>query len=297
MIDFTNCKELFNIYSGSEKKKTLIYENERYLVKFPDPIRQKNKNISYINNAYSEYIGSHIFELCGFNVQKTILGKYYYNGKEKIVCACKDFTDYNNILYEFESMALSFNPDKKIDTELRDIINVLEESEILANKEDIKDKFYDMFIVDFLIGNTERHNGNWGFIVNDDFKISFSTIYDCGSCLNPLLEDNDLENMDDVVIKNFALNVYSALKENGKKIHYVSYVKNMNNKDITNALERIYPKIDMNKINDFIDNIDCISNVRKSFYKKIMEIRFNILKDVYNKIELEKWFFRKFPEE
>ena len=93
--------------------------------------------------------------------------------------------------------------------------------------------------------------------------------------------------MDDVDIKNFALNVYSALKENGKKIHYVSYIKNMNNKDITNALERIYPKIDMNKINDFIDNIDCISNIRKSFYKKIMEIRFNILKDIYNKIELE----------
>ena len=45
MIDFTNSIEEFNTYSGSEKKKTLILNNTKYLVKFPDPIRQKNKNI------------------------------------------------------------------------------------------------------------------------------------------------------------------------------------------------------------------------------------------------------------
>ena len=36
--------ETLNIYKGSEKKKTLIYNNKKYLVKFPDPIREKNKN-------------------------------------------------------------------------------------------------------------------------------------------------------------------------------------------------------------------------------------------------------------
>ena len=45
MIDFTNAIEEFNNYKGSEKKKTLIYENKKYLVKFPDPVREINKNI------------------------------------------------------------------------------------------------------------------------------------------------------------------------------------------------------------------------------------------------------------
>ncbi len=76
MIDFTNAKEVFNNYKGSEKKKTLVYNKKRYLVKFPDPIREKNKNISYINNAYSEYIGSNIFKIIGIDTQNTILGKY-----------------------------------------------------------------------------------------------------------------------------------------------------------------------------------------------------------------------------
>ena len=58
MVNFSEAIEVLNSYKGSEKKKTLIYNNKKYLVKFPDPIREKNKNISYINNAFSEYIGS-----------------------------------------------------------------------------------------------------------------------------------------------------------------------------------------------------------------------------------------------
>lgn len=85
MIDFTNAIEEFNNYKGSEKKKTLIYNNKKYLVKFPDLIREKNKNISYINNAFSEYIGSNVFKMVGLKTQNTNLGKYEYNGKD---CMC-----------------------------------------------------------------------------------------------------------------------------------------------------------------------------------------------------------------
>ena len=53
MINFTNCKEELNNYKGSEKKKTLIYENKKYLVKFPDPIREKNKKRRGVNYASS----------------------------------------------------------------------------------------------------------------------------------------------------------------------------------------------------------------------------------------------------
>lgn len=49
MVDFSKAIEVLNNYKGSEKKKTLILDGKRYLVKFPDPIREKNKNISYNN--------------------------------------------------------------------------------------------------------------------------------------------------------------------------------------------------------------------------------------------------------
>lgn len=284
MIDFTNAIEEFNNYKGSEKKKTLIYNNKKYLVKFPDPIREKNKNISYINNAFSEYIGSNIFKIVGFKTQNTILGKYKYNGNEKIVCACEDFTNAENVLYEFENLALSTNPDKKIETELNDIMDVIKENKMI-DTENTKQKFWDMFIVDSLIGNTDRHNGNWGFLLNKATGNSeFSPIYDCGSCLNPMLEDKEINKISEVELKNLAINCYSCLKNNGKKINYMSYIKQKENEDCNNAIKRVFPKINVDKIKKFIDNIECISSIRKDFYKKMIEQRYYIIKDVYENI-------------
>lgn len=280
MIDFTNAIEEFNKYKGSEKKKTLIYDSKRYLVKFPDPIREKNKNISYINNAYSEYVGSNIFRIVGFKVQNTILGKYKYNGNDKIVCACEDFTDEENELYEFESIALSSNPDKKIGTEVEDIMEVIQTNKMICP--DTSKMFWKMFIIDALIGNTDRHNGNWGFLINvKTQKIEFSPIYDCGSCLNPLLEDTEIEKLDEIAIKNLAINCYSCLRENGKRINYINYIKKMKNKECNDAIEEIFLDIKINEINKFIDEIEGISNIRKTFYKSIINYRYICIKDVY----------------
>lgn len=284
MIDFTNVPEEFNTYKGSEKKKTLLYNGKKYLVKFPDPVREKNRDISYINNAFSEYVGSHIFQLIGISTQNTILGKYQYSGKEKIVCACEDFTDSKYVLYEFENLALSTNPDKKIETELVDIMEVIEENKYQLNVEKIKEHFWDMFIVDSLIGNIDRHNGNWGFLLNvSTKKIKVSPVYDCGSCLNPMYEDSELSEMSEVEIKNLAMNCYSCIKENGKRIPYMSYLKQMTNNDCNRAIIRIFPSIDIEKINIFIDEIECMSDGRKSFYKQLICMRYEVLKEVYYK--------------
>ncbi len=285
MIDFTNAIEEFNNYRGSEKKKTLIYNSRKYLVKFPDPVREKNKNISYINNAFSEYIGSNIFKIVGFKVQNTILGKYKYKEKEKVVCACEDFTDDNNVLYEFENIALSTNPDKKIETEIKDIMEVIEENKMI-NTEETKQKFWDMFVIDSLIGNTDRHNGNWGFILNKNTgKVEFSPIYDCGSALNPMLEDEEIERLNETELKNLAINCYSCLKENGKKINYITYIKEIKNEECNAAIKRLFLNINIDEINKFINNIDCISTKRKEFYKKIIEKRYSILRETYKNIK------------
>ena len=42
-------------------------------------MKTQNKNISYINNTFSEYVGSNVFKIVGFKVKNTILGKYRYN--------------------------------------------------------------------------------------------------------------------------------------------------------------------------------------------------------------------------
>ena len=109
---------------------------------------------------------------------------------------------------------------------MSDILNVLDENKII-NSTKIKEKFWDMFIIDALIGNTDRHNGNWGFLVDNQTKeVEFAPIYDCGSCLNPMIDDNEMEKLKENEIKNLAINCYSCLKENGKKINYMTYIRN-----------------------------------------------------------------------
>ena len=285
MIDFTNAIEEFNNYKGSEKKKTLIYNHKKYLVKFPDPVREKNKNISYINNAFSEYIGSNIFKIIGFKVQNTILGKYEYKGKEKIVCACEDFTDNDTILYEFENLALSTNPDKKIDTEINDIMEVIEESKMI-DAESTKQDFWNMFVVDSLIGNTDRHNGNWGFLLNKiTGEVKFSPIYDCGSALNPMLEEDEIKKLKETELKNLAINCYSCLKKDGKKINYITFMRQMENEECNHAIKRLFLRINMDEINCFIDKVEGMSEIRKDFYKKVMKRRYEMIEEIYEKIK------------
>lgn len=280
MIDFTNCIEEFNCYGGKCLKKTLIYIDKKYLVKFPNPIVDDDTYSSNLFefNTINEYIGCNIFKICGFEVQNTILGIYNYNGKEKIVCACEDFTDEYNRLCEFKTISLSIKLDKRIGNEINNILEGLEE--ICSDYISIKNKFFDMCIIDSLIGNINRHNGSWGFLVNRNTnKLVFSPIYNCDSCLNPMLEDDELKNLTDNEKKNLFINCHSRLRidEESKRINYMSFIKGMENKDCNDALIRMMNKIDINKINDFIDGIDCISKVRKEFYKYIINERYHIL--------------------
>ena len=146
-----------------------------------------------------------------------------------------------------------------------------------------KEKFWEMFLIDSLIGNTDRHNGNWGFLLNKDTgKVEFSPIYDCGSALNPMLEDEEIEKINLVELKNLAINCYSCLKENGKKINYMTYIKQMKNEECNQAVKRIFLNINIDEINKFIDSIECMSKIRKEFYKDIITQRYEIIREVYD---------------
>ena len=61
----------------------------------------------------------------------------------------------------------------------------------------------------------------------------------------------------------------------------MSYIKQKKNEECNNAIKRIFININIDKIKQFIDNIECISNIRKEFYKNLINQRYEIIKDVY----------------
>lgn len=167
MIDFTNFPVRNKTYAGANGSKiSVVYDGELYMLKFP-AVPGINKNMSYANGCISEYLGCHIFESIGIPVQKTLLGTYTKNGKEKIVVACKDFTAEGLVLQDFASLKNTMidSAHNGYGTELSDIVRTLEEQAAI-DPQVLSDWFWDMFIVDALIGNWDRHNGNWGFLYN-----------------------------------------------------------------------------------------------------------------------------------
>ena len=283
LIDFNKATEIPPEYNGSEKKKTMILDEKKYLVKFPDSNRSPKLNISYINNVYSEYIGSKIFELLGINVQKVKLGYYHQDDKMFYVCACEDFTNENTKLIEFEKLENASLDSEGERKDLSDIKHIIE-----LNTYNIdKNFFWDMFIVDCLIGNTDRHNGNFGFIKNiKTEELTLAPIYDCGSCLFSTFTDEKMGEVldNEGLLRDCIKNTSSAIKYNGSKIKYYDFITKLENDDCSEALMRMYPRIDINKINDIIDEIPCITDIRKKFYKIIIKYKYeDILQVAYKK--------------
>jgi len=120
-------------------------------------------------------------------------------------------------------------------------------------------KFWDMFVIDALIGNGDRHLDNWG-ILSKSGQITFAPIYDCGSSLGALLSDEQMKNnLDDyTTFKNEEYNKKSCYTLDGKRIIYPEIFKAPPT-ELNAAVVRMVPGIDMHRIQQIIVDMECVS--------------------------------------
>lgn len=280
MIDFTDCPvNKFKGYGGANGNKiNIMYDDTSYMLKFP-MIPGKNKAMNYTNSCISEYLACHIFESLGFEVQQTLLGTYRDRcGKEKTVVACKDFTADGKKLMEFAHLKNTCVDSEQsgYGTELTSIIKAIEE-QTLIEVQKLKDFFWDMFIADAFLGNFDRHNGNWGILV-DEHKQSaeIAPVYDCGSCLYPQMDTGLMQtvlNDENEINQRIYTFPTSAVLEDGRKIGYFNYISSLKNEDCNRALARISGCIDMDKIDRLVDETPGITELQKDFYKIMLSER------------------------
>lgn len=282
MIDFTNCKvDPYKAYSGANGQKICVwYNGERYMLKFP-PQAKRNKAMSYSNGCLSEYLACHIFASMGFHTQETLLGTYTMSdGRVKTVVACKDFNVGNKRLIEFAHLKNTcINSEQSgYGTELSSILAAIEEQRLIP-AEKLRAFFWDMFIADALLGNFDRHNGNWGLLVDETAQTAeIAPIYDCGSCLYPQLDPAQMEKVlhSEAEIENRVF-VFptSAIEENGQKINYFDYISSLKNPECTAALQRVYERIDLGVINEIIAATPGLTQLQKDFYADIIHERYS----------------------
>ena len=164
-----------NTTDGRLKKTWIIENNKRYLLKGG----YKNE----VMQPFNEVLASMICERLGFNHIKYTIEVI----NEKVVSKCECFINTDTELI----------PAHQILYEIQKKENVYEEYiKILENKgiNNVREKLENMFILDYLILNEDRHLNNFGIIrnVNNLNWIDIVPIFDNGQSLN-ILDYNEEE--------------------------------------------------------------------------------------------------------
>ena len=274
-VDFTNARvNKLKMYGGRNGNKIgIIHDDEEYMLKFP-PKPSRKLDMSYTNGCISEHVACRVFESLGMESQKTILGRYH----DKVTVACKDFEIDGFALKKFAHLKNTIidSSQSGYGTELDDVLETIKEQQLVSPAA-LEKFFWEMFIGDALLGNFDRHNGNWGFLLNKDTReVKIAPIYDCGSCLYPQLDDKGMQsvmNSSEKMDERLFVFPASALKQDEVKINYAQFLMTTENKGCLNALKVIGSRIDLTQIDSIIDNSPYISDTHKLFLKTMIKER------------------------
>lgn len=289
----SNCEKLPVVrgrgYGGATGSKIAVWYNDAvWMLKRGQTLKNTgmhNVEIAYANDPITEYIGSHVYEVLGIPVHETLLGMY----KERMCVLCKDLA-YPNQILELRTLRNMIMDDGIIQSssgmshKLSDVMEVIEFSEI-PDKQMTLYRFWIMFVVDTLIGNTDRNNGNWGYLY-DGSNYRICPVYDCGGCLNNKRSDAQMESdLSTGNISNLALNyTFNFLNEKGKRINPFKYIESNYNDYIRFALN-LFDKGLATQLDNLIDSLgDVISPIRNRWYKEILHIRLNKLLELKEKL-------------
>lgn len=274
------------IYSGAERKIGITINGEDYIIKF-----RKKTEFGPRNNHISEYLGCKIIESFGLKVQSVYLGTY--DGEE--VVAIKDFVNENQQFVAFNDVGESSIEEDR-DTfqySYEDITKALLSNNKLQDPRVTIRQFWDMYILDALLGNFDRHGGNWGF-VKENNVYSLAPIFDNGSCLFPNLTDEDemkkiIGNREETEKRVYTFPT-SQILLHGQKSSYYEVISSLAYPECNAALKRMFRQLKPEKIERIIGNTEFISDIQKEFYKHMITQRFRlIMKESHERlIENEK---------
>ena len=271
IVDLRDCGKSCLFYGGrAGQKEGILIDGEPWIAKYPRTTRDlEGKHLPpYTSSPVSEYVGARIYASLGIPVHETMLG--YRAGK--VVCACKDFTYPDKRLFEFREIknALSdddagFNsaPSDSESVYLGDVLATIETSDLLRAMPGVRERFWDMFVVDAFIKNPDRNNGNWGLLMDVGRSYELAPVYDLGSSLfskrSPSLAESRLTGDENIEQDAFGTNVscYRLPSEDGRgrAIHPFEYLASTRNPDLDAALVRFVETVDMEAVCALIDSV------------------------------------------
>lgn len=295
MVDFDAFKFMeTGGYRGNAGRKIAVedYRGGRWMLKFPQSTKnfegrnKPNHHLpSYTTSPISEYIGSKIYSLLGIPAHEVVLGRR----SGKIVVGCKDFTDggahtlreFHEIKNTVEEDVLEYgNSSSRGGEYLSEALMVIDKAALFDGMRDtVRERFWDMFVVDAFILNNDRNNGNWGVLIKSWSK-ELAPVYDNGNAFfNKMNDSLAARKVSEKAMINGDVNAARSffLDGDGKKIAPFRYMSEEHDAACEAAVLRFAERLDMARIFGMIDEIPeqafglrVISPEQRAFYKEVL---------------------------
>ena len=270
--DFDGLPESGLYYGGRAGRKAgVLIDGEPWILKFPRPGRElAGRHVpSYTSSPVSEWVASHIYESLGIPAHETRLG--YREGH--VVCACRDFTWPDARLFEFSQLKTAMSDDQPgffgspsdgSVTFLADVLATISQVPVLRDTPGVTERFWDMFVVDALVKNPDRNNGNWGLLVRPGRPAELAPVYDCGSSLfakrTESVAGRRLGGARELAEDAFATNVSCYMAEDPdtgepRHIHPFEYMAQTRDPDLLAAVARVTARADVAAMEAIVDEV------------------------------------------
>lgn len=277
-------------YTGAAgSKEGITINGEYWIVKYPQRTRGMQRvDISYSTAPLSEYIGSHVYKILGYNVHETILGIR----NDKLVVACKDFCKNEGSLRELRAIKNIYNKEieETLDesmhstgdahsVNLYELMLHLDYNPVLSEIPEIKARFWDCAVIDILINNNDRNNGNWG-VLKEGGSFIMAPIFDNGASFFTKIDTEKMRRMmsDPEFEKVVSSSIQTVYAIDGK-IQSARKLLQFDNDNLKASIIRLVPIIreHMQEIESFINEIPekhngipVMPEIQKEYYIRAM---------------------------
>lgn len=277
-LGINDYKKLNNSTYGAEPKTWIEYNNQKYLVKFP-----KLRDNVETDSVKSEHLASSFINLAGGKSHKTTYIENFEisEGEFKEAVLCKDLMSENTYdrMVTFEENTSSISTDiKKHDYFVSDIIHIFKHIHNI-DFDEVKNDFWEMVIFDAILGNTDRHSGNWSIFYKDG-KRGLTPIYDNAASLLPRAmrtiygDEYEWLKTRTLVFPNSKI----MLDNEEYRKERISYIKLINSGLIPENLLNKYKNLNIDYIlNKLKKDNDWLSQKDWLFYYKFIKLRYLVI--------------------
>jgi hypothetical protein len=276
-------------YGNAGRKDALLIDDAPWLVKFHHSSDSKGgednrRASSYTNSPLGEYLGSHIYSSLGIPAQETLLGIR----EGRLVVACKDFRQAHQELIEFKAIAIQYPGAEHQQGDmgsgngsvLSEVLDTINNAYPLNKAEAVLERFWDMFVTDYFIGNNDRNNTNWGLIKTGQ-NYQLAPVYDNGRAFTDRLMLGYLT-ADELTSATVQRGYQCNFTDGQRYIQPYQLLLEGTHSGAADAANRLINRVDMAGILDFIDKvptsfqgIEILCDKDRAMFKAVLETRLN----------------------